>query len=190
MSSPPPANQYQDHNLSIERAHLLYQRGKLLEARRLLEEIRRSGPRDPEVESLLAQVIEKLNDGKKAEVNWSEWRYYLHLNTSWRRFLWGAAAAACIGCGVYGGVPSIAMGARNGFSTEITTKVQRSRRRYGSTSYVDWTRPIYVDVMYNAGFILIGTLMGWILIRVSKGAAQWEELDDTSSNDNWVSPYR
>ncbi len=185
MSSPPPTNPYQDHNLAIERAHLLFQRGKITEARKLLEQIRRSGPRDPEVETLLAQVMEKSNAGKRAEATWSEWRYYLHLNTTWRRFIWGAAALAAVAYGVFGGAQSITLGAQRGFGTEITTKVRQSRRRYGPSSYVDWTRPIYVDVLYNAGFVLLGTTMGWILIRISKGAAQWEELDDTWSRNNW-----
>jgi hypothetical protein len=161
--------------LSLARAHLLCQRDEFEEAERLLLQLRQALGRDPDVENLLARIqvteqVDKVVDEKRRS-----WRYALGLQSTTRRIGWGLASIVCILFGGYEFFPTCSEGYSRGFTTLITTQVSVSKR---SNATVPWTRPIYVDVIFYALFVVIGIGLIGILITVSKGSAQWEELND------------
>src|SRR5689334_20508062 len=105
--TPPSTDFHRQRNLEIERAHLMIQRGELAEARRFLEQLRLNGPRDPDVEALLAEIYARSGNEKAKEESGRAWRYWLNLNTSWRRSWWGVGASALLLYGIYAGAGAI-----------------------------------------------------------------------------------
>jgi hypothetical protein len=109
----------------------------------------------------------------------------LGLNSGWRRFCWGAVAAALILYGTYNLGAAVKDGTKRGFSELKTTQVYQSRGRSGR--WVSYTRPIYYDALYGGGLALVGAVGMIVLFWASRGAALWEELDDSYSQPNsWV----
>jgi hypothetical protein len=164
--------------LNLARAHLLCQRDEFEEAERLLLQMRRALGRDSDVEDLLARIQVTEQVDKVVEEKRRYWRFALGLQSTARRIGWGLVSILFL---LYGGCeffPTLSNGYSRGFTTLITTQVQVSRGRYSSGRWVPWTRPIYIDVLYDTVFIVVGAVMMVILVMVSRGSAQWEELND------------
>ena len=168
-----------NHDLMLERAHLAFQRGDLQSARKILERL----PPDDDVRDLMAQILAKKEEAKEREESRRSWRWMLNLNTSWKRFWWAFWAVVLITCGGFNLLGGIRNGMANGFATEIMTQVYIGGRY--SSRMVDWTRPIYYDVLWGAGIMLIGAAGLLILLKVSRGAADWEGLDDTRDSQSY-----
>ena len=113
----------------------MIQRGQISEASKLLERLRRSGPPDPDVEGMWADI-------KEDEENRRAWRYMLNLNTGWRRMVWASGAGVLLVYGIYCCAVAAPIAYRQGLNATITTQVQVGGR-YRTTRWAPWTRPIW-----------------------------------------------
>ncbi len=160
--------------MALRRAFLLYERGQLGQARRILDAL----PRDPDVDDLLAKIAAEEGREKSIQERLRGLRYELNLNTSEKRagaYL-VAAASACYGA--YELVRAGMYAAAHGIASEITTQVNTGGRY--TSHLVDYTRPIYFDLLYGAGFLCVGIFVILLVLRIARGAAEWEELDASS----------
>lgn len=172
----------------LQKAHLLCVRQKFDEAEALLKDLSRRYPGNAEIRYLLARIESTERVAQVESEKLRRWRYTLRLQTSWQRFAWGAGSVAGILYGGWGLLDRLPRCLREGFTALITTKVYRgSGRHVYRDPWVDWTRPLYYDVLYYGGMLLVAIIMLWVLRRVSKGASQWEELDaPLPENNRWA----
>lgn len=165
----------------LERAHLLCLRRQFDEAQRILFDLNRRYPGNPDVQNLLARIRATEQADKQENERLRGWRYTLHLDTLWRRVGWFLAGLGLLIYGLWGGTGSLHTGRKQGFNTTITTRMYSKRGSY------DWTRPVYYDVVYNGFCILLGTTAMGVVLIVGRGAAQWEELN--ASNPDGRAPW-
>jgi hypothetical protein len=105
----------------------------------------------------------------------------LGLQTTWSRMLWYLGAAAAILLGINGLAILYSHVWANGWLGTISTRVLGGE----DYNYDDhnWTRPVLEDLAINAALIIGGLAVIGFVRYVSKGAAQWEELEGESESD-------
>ncbi|HZT40732.1 MAG TPA: hypothetical protein VFA07_01015 [Chthonomonadaceae bacterium] len=175
----------------LEKAHLLILRGAYDEAQALLERLSQAGTPPQDIDPLLAMIRTRQEQVDSGDERRRAWRYALRMQTSAAR-IWRFVLAALLA--VYAGwtlTVAIKMGRERGFATVITTQVggPTMSERVGQTH--PWTRPIYVDVIYALVLLLVAVVAMGVILWVSKGAAQWEELDsaDATASTAWRWPF-
>ena len=181
--------QSNDVERDLEKAHLLIMRGAYDEAQELLARLSQDGTPPQDIDPLLAMIRTRQERVNSDEERRRAWRYVLRMQTTTSR-IWRFLLAALLA--VYAGwtlTGALKMGCERGFATAITTQVSvittETSGREDKTH--PWTHPIYVDVIYSLVLLLVATAAMGVIIWVSKGAAQWEELDtpDSRSRYNW-----
>lgn len=162
-------------HIGLVRANLLYKKGEHEQALQLVDSLLREYPGEPEATLLRDRILAaRANVGeqdKEGDERRRSLRYTLRMDTAWRRLGWGVGS---IVIGIYclwHLVGAIDQGTHLGFATLITT-MQYSRG--GSYPY---TRPIYVDLITNSLGFVLSAVAGITLFIVSRGAADWEELN-------------
>ncbi len=158
--------------IALRRAFLLIERRQPEAARRILLAM----PRDPDVADLLARIEADKNRVKTASDHLLWLRYQFHLDTSLRRAGAYLVAIALGVKGIYEVCVAAPYASAQGLMAEITTQVPVRYSRYAPTTYILHTRPIYVDLIYGIVLTVVAVLMIAFVLRVSRGAAQWEEL--------------
>jgi hypothetical protein len=162
-------------DLELRRAFLLCQRGKFDDAERMLKDLSRRHPGDPQVSHLLARIGATRAEAKNAD-NWRrEWRYHLGLASSSRRFCAIAGSVIAIAYGAYGLSQRIPYARKHGWDAPITTQVYRGSRY--NQRLVDYTRPVRTDVAYYAWFVGPPLLIIGVVWFFSRGSALWEDFD-------------
>jgi hypothetical protein len=179
---PNATNRLPDLDMEIKRAHLLCVRRRYNEAKTLLQELKRRSPGNPEVDYLLARVI-ATEEAEKVRVEGRRGlRYMFGLQTTASRLWWGFVGIVMGLYGVAGEAMRLPIALQNGLTYQITDMVSAGRRG----RLVEWTRPVYYDLIYYVLVAAIGITGLVFIITVSRGSAQWEELDTTSSSaSNW-----
>lgn len=160
-----------DVERELEQAHLFVMRGAYDEAHALLARLSRAGVPPQELAPLLEMIRMRQDRADRDGERRREWRYYLRLQTSAARIGWFVVAVIVAVHAVWNGAVAIGMGREQGFATVITTQLDGRYKTH------PWTRPIYVDVLYSL-ILLVGAAVAMrVIVWVSQGAAQWEELD-------------
>jgi hypothetical protein len=169
---------------ALQQIHLRFKRGEVEPAFRAICRVRASSKYHPDIEQLYAEIVSIRGHERVArkdrEDQLRQIRYYLGLQTSWSRMCWWLVGIALVCYAMWDGSRAVGQGVKLGFSTEITTMVERGGRY---TRHLEpWTRPIYYDVIYSSLFLLLGGVAMLTVYKVGKGAFQWEELDADSGN--------
>jgi hypothetical protein len=169
--------------LAFQNAYRFLAQKKYSLALKALDHVYLSDPNNPHIRTLKERIQTLQADEKERAERLRAWRYYLGMNTSWKRLCWALAA---VGLGLYGAytlAEALPYAFNSGMTASITTQiVYRGRYSYRT---VDWTRPIYVDLLYASAILLAAGLTYLVLISVSRGAAQWEELDSGDDLDGF-----
>ena len=168
----------------FQQAYRFLARRQYAQAQKALQHVDVIDPANPHVKNLKARIRGMALEERERAESLRSWRYTLGMNTTWRRVLW---AIAGIGLAVYSlsQLPrAIAYAVQHGLAAYTTTQVYRGGR-YGPGRYVDWTRPIYFDLFYQGLLLTAALVVLFVLFRVSRGAAQWEELDAGDAGDGF-----
>jgi hypothetical protein len=167
----------EDQDAILHRALLMVDRGRLDEARKLIARV----PPCADAESLCARIDAIESRQRRALDHLRQLRYQFHLDTSWRR----AVAYLCAIAVTVDGLWQLGMAApfalAHGLSAYLTTQVNLGGRY--SDHWVDYTRPIYYDLIYGTVLVFAGLLATALILRVARGAADWEELN--AADDDW-----
>jgi hypothetical protein len=164
------------------RAHLLITHGKYQEARALIQQLEKQGAPRQDLDSLHHEMEAKSASAKAEERSLRDQRYYLGLQTTTSRIWAMLVAIATLIYSLWNGYLSVERGMAHGFAANVTTQIYA---RHGTW---DWTHPAYWDVIYSAVLLIVAVTMIGVVIRVSKGAMPWEELDVADSDRsqfNW-----
>lgn len=164
-----------DRDMMLDRAFILMKRGQHGAARDLLSTL----PPDQDVEDMLASITVDQAREKTAQETLRGLRYQLHLDTSARRAWAYLLAVGAAIAGVWMLPSALAAGSAHGFTALHTTWLHAGRE--GSGPLVPYTRPHFFDVVTTVALILGGAAFAVFVYRVGRGAAQWEELDPSSS---------
>ena len=170
--------------IAFQQAYRLIARKQYARARKALQDIHLTDPDNPHVQILKSRIRDLEAEERERVEGLRSWRYSLAMNTTWRRICWGAAA---FGLGIYSLIEfsrAIPFAFANGMAASITSQIQW-RGRYGSSRTIDWTRPIFVDLIYSGLILAAAGAIMVVLVRVSSGAAQWEELDAGDLEDGF-----
>lgn len=169
----------QQREYALQQIHLRFKRGEVEPAFRAICRLRASSKYHPDIEQLYAEVVAVRGHDRAARKDkvdrLRQIRYYLGLQTSWSRMCWWLAGTALVCYAMWDGSRAMGQGFEKGFSTEITTMVERGSRY--NRHLEPWTRPVYYDVLYDSAILLFGAAAMLVVYKVGKGAAQWEELD-------------
>lgn len=163
-----------EHHLA--QAYLLCQRRQFDEAKRLLKMVLRGSPNDPDARYLLSRILSTEQADQFQDEKLRSWRFRLGLQTAWARFGVYITALALAGYGIWNVFYAVAEGMERGFAGSIHSMVYTGGKY--RARYFDWTRPIYVDLIYGLALVAVGTGMMLFVYRLSRGAAMWEELGD------------
>ena len=152
-------------------ANLLCQRGKFEQAQQLLNQVQHSFPGDNDSWHLLERIRVTKDIEKTQEFHMRTMRHTLGMDSSWRRLCWWVAAIAA---GFWAGISlagTILSGLKIGFATQV--QHEWSSKRGVSYYYL----PVYVEAMISIIGLAIALILVSLLVTVSRGAAQWEEMD-------------
>ena len=179
----------QQREFALQQIHLRFKRGEIEPAFRAICRVRASSKYHPDIEQLYSEIVSVRGHERAAQKDRDDRlrqvRYCLGLQTSWSRKCWWLVGIALVVYAIWDGSRAVKQGFQLGFSTEITTMVERGGRY--SRHLEPWTRPIYYDVLYSAFILLAGGAAMLTVYKVGKGAAQWEELD--ASNGDYGPMY-
>lgn len=168
---------------TLAQAYLLCQRRKYDDAKRLLHMLQRSAPQDPDVQYLLARIASTEVAEKQEDEGLRSWRYRLGMQTSTARFC-AYVAAVVIGIyGIWNFFNSIGEGISKGFGTNISSLIYTGGR-YRSR-YFEWNRLIYVDTVYGLTLTAAAIVIVFVVYRISRDAAMWEEIGDMNIGSRW-----
>ena len=170
--------------IAFQQAYRLIGRKQYGRARKALQDIHLTDPGNRHVHDLKSQIRDLEAAERERAEGLRSWRYSLAMNTHCRRFCWGVGAVIL---GVYSLLQlpqAVSYAFTNGIVASITTQVHW-RGRYGSSRTFDWTRPIFIDLLYSGIILAAAISIVIVLIRVSRGAAQWEELDAGDLEDGF-----
>lgn len=168
-----------NHNALI-RAHLLHKKKDYEGALNCLNTLLHTNPDNQEARALYQQ-IRQARDAAQAETKEKEedlrgWRYQLGLESTLGRIRWALVSGGLLIFSLYIFLHAMSEGSHLGYATQVTSIIHG---RYGSET--PYTRPIYMDLIF-AGIGAVGCVFALVTLwYVSRGAADWEELN--SYND-------
>jgi hypothetical protein len=165
------------------RVHLLISRGHRKQARALLAMLDGRYPGHPDLVDLRAELMAADLAAGQEKQRSRDLRFSLGLNTSWRRFLWACGCAGLAIYSVYAVLPAVAAASKGGLSMSLTTMVSAGSRY--SRHMEPWTRPAWIDFVYCGALLAAAAVGVVVLIRATRGAADWEEMDVRFDNDGW-----
>lgn len=160
----------------LARIHLLITRGDIAEARVLLARLARAGVPQQDIQPLLDAIGRREEQAKGAAERKRDLRYYLGLQTTAARIGYFLLALAAATHGLWSSSVAIGRGMARGFATVITTIEHTKAGTH------PWTRPIYVDLIYAALWLILGVVAMAVVVWASRGAEQWEETDTRYSS--------
>lgn len=160
-----------DLEMELVRVRLLWSRGQMDEAHRVLDRVATGRPGHPDVAAVRRELAERSSEIREAGLTRRDHRYTLGLDTTGRRIRWYAGCGALALWAVWITADVLPVLVREGLSAPMA---HRSTHR-GIT--VRWTSPAWADLAL-AGVLLTAACLGVVVaIRVSRGAADWEEID-------------
>lgn len=160
-----------DVETELIRVRLLWSRGQVDEARRVLERLAVGRPAHPDIAAVRHELSERSSATREAALVRRDQRYRLGLDTTWRRTRW---YASCAGLALWAvsmlgdALPPLM---REGPGAPIA----HSSVHRGHT--IRWTSPAWVDLALGGVLGLLAGAGVVLAIRVSRGAADWEEMD-------------
>ena len=166
--------------LSLQRVRLLLTRDKVQEAERALKRHLIDYPNDPAASEIAMEIREIHGEEKDREDRRRGLRYNLGMSSSGQRFGWWAVGLTCIGYGLWQLTNYLPVVLQSGVNTMITTYVSRGSRY--NKHYEPWTHPVSFELGLAAMGIAFGMVAILLVLKIGRGAADWEGLDGTFSD--------
>lgn len=157
---------------------LLHKRGESQAALKRLAELKKQDPSHPDMAALQQRILEDLGTQKATEERNRAWRYYLHMHTSTSRIGYGVVSIGLMLYSAWVWIQRLQYAEQNSFTATITTLMSK---RYATPQY--HTRPVYYDLLLWPLLFVVSAVFLYLTVKLSKNAAQWEELEEVSDKD-------
>jgi hypothetical protein len=174
------AGQDRQRELSLRAVHLLLTREKIEEAERALKQHLAIYPGDPQANALWMEIRDIHGEEKWREDRRRGLRYTFGMSSSAQRFGWWVAGLIGIGYGVWQLTNYLPTALKSGMGAMITTYISRGSKY--NKHYEPWTHPVSYELGLAAVGIALGTIAILLVLRIGKGAADWEGLDGSPSD--------